>query len=158
MTFLTKNEIEKKLKILLSDKYKDETPKFTKNDIYKYNESVNSDELYSLIKEAVDIEIQFITDALPCNLIGMNMDLMKQYIEFVADRLIIQLGYEKIYNTANPFPFMERISVEGKTNFCYCHRIFIFTRPFHSRPSNGSALPFRNRLSDIIALLGYPSN
>jgi ribonucleotide reductase beta subunit family protein with ferritin-like domain len=78
---------------------------------------LSKDELYLLIKEAVNIEQEFITEALPCNLIGMNMVLMKNYIEFVADRLIVQLGYEKIYNTINPFQFMERISVEGKTNF-----------------------------------------
>ena len=54
---------------------------------------------------------------LPCRFIGMNAKLMSQYIEFVADRLVVQLGYEKIYNTANPFDFMEMISLEGKTNF-----------------------------------------
>ena len=70
-----------------------------------------------LIKEAVLIEQEFITEALPCKLIGMNAKLMKQYIEFVADRLIVQLGYPKIYNSANPFDFMEMISLEGKTNF-----------------------------------------
>jgi len=70
-----------------------------------------------LIKEAVVIEQEFITEALPCKLIGMNAKLMKQYIEFVADRLIVQLGYSKIYNSANPFDFMEMISLEGKTNF-----------------------------------------
>jgi len=71
----------------------------------------------SLIKEAVDIEKEFICEALPCKLIGMNSTLMSQYIEFVADRLIVQLGYEKVYKTANPFDFMEMISLEGKTNF-----------------------------------------
>ena len=70
-----------------------------------------------LIKEAVVIEQEFITEALPCKLIGMNAKLMKHYIEFVADRLIVQLGYPKIYNSANPFDFMEMISLEGKTNF-----------------------------------------
>ena len=70
-----------------------------------------------LIKESVDIEKEFICEALPCKLIGMNADLMSKYIEFVADRLIVQLGYTKIYNTPNPFDFMEMISLEGKTNF-----------------------------------------
>ena len=70
-----------------------------------------------IIREAVKIEKQFITKALPCQLIGMNADLMKQYIEFVADRLSLQLGYPKIYNSANPFDFMERISLENKDNF-----------------------------------------
>ena len=70
-----------------------------------------------IIKEAVKIEKNFITKALPCELIGMNADLMSQYIEFVADRLVTQLGYPKIYDAANPFDFMERISLEGKDNF-----------------------------------------
>ena len=70
-----------------------------------------------LIKEAVDIEKEFICEALPCKLIGMNQKLMKQYIEFVADRLIVQLGYSKIYKVSCPFDFMEMISLEGKTNF-----------------------------------------
>ena len=70
-----------------------------------------------IIKEAVKIEKNFITKALPCELIGMNAVLMSQYIEFVADRLAVQLGYPKIFNVANPFDFMERISLEGKDNF-----------------------------------------
>ena len=72
---------------------------------------------YEIIKESVEIEKEFILDALPCRLIGMNNILMSQYIEFVADRLCIQLGYEKIYNSSNPFDFMEMISVQSKTNF-----------------------------------------
>ena len=72
---------------------------------------------HKILREAVKIEKQFITKALPCELIGMNADLMKQYIEFVADRLCLQLGYAKIYNAANPFDFMERISLENKDNF-----------------------------------------
>lgn len=70
-----------------------------------------------IIKEAVTIEKNFITKALPCELIGMNAELMSQYIEFVADRILMQLGYPKIYESANPFEFMERISLEGKDNF-----------------------------------------
>jgi ribonucleotide reductase beta subunit family protein with ferritin-like domain len=73
--------------------------------------------VHDIIMEAVEIEKEFICDALPCRLIGMNSDMMKNYIEFVADRLSSQLGYGKIYNTANPFDFMEMISVETKTNF-----------------------------------------
>ena len=73
--------------------------------------------IYEIIKDAVTIEKEFICEALPCRLIGMNAKLMSQYIEFVADRLVVQLGYEKIYNTANPFDFMEMISLEGKPNF-----------------------------------------
>jgi len=70
-----------------------------------------------IIKNAVEIEKEFICEALPCNLIGMNSKLMSQYIEFVADRLAVQLGNNKIYNSSNPFDFMEMISIEGKTNF-----------------------------------------
>jgi ribonucleotide reductase beta subunit family protein with ferritin-like domain len=70
-----------------------------------------------IIKEAVKIETNFIVNALPCELIGMNAKLMTQYIEFVADRLLMQLGYEKLFQAVNPFDFMERISLEGKDNF-----------------------------------------
>ena len=70
-----------------------------------------------IIKEAVQLEKEFITESLPCNLIGMNMDLMKQYIEYVSDRLLLMLGLDKIYNVSNPFQWMELISIQGKTNF-----------------------------------------
>ncbi|MBK9477414.1 MAG: ribonucleotide-diphosphate reductase subunit beta [Bacteroidetes bacterium] len=70
-----------------------------------------------IIKNAVEIEKEFVTDALPVRLIGMNADLMCQYIEFVADRLLVALGCPKVYNAANPFDFMELISLQGKTNF-----------------------------------------
>ena len=73
--------------------------------------------ILEIIKEAVVLEKEFITESLPCNLIGMNMDLMKQYIEYVSDRLLLMLGLEKEYNASNPFPWMELISVQGKTNF-----------------------------------------
>ena len=72
---------------------------------------------HKIMREAVMIEKEFITESLPCALIGMNAKMMSSYIQFVADRLLVQLGYEKLYETANPFPFMERISLEGKTNF-----------------------------------------
>jgi ribonucleotide reductase beta subunit family protein with ferritin-like domain len=68
-------------------------------------------------KEAVEIEVEFICEALPCRLIGMNSVLMTQYIQFVADRLCVQLGYDKIFNVKNCFPWMELISLESKTNF-----------------------------------------
>ncbi|KAI0917039.1 Ribonucleotide-diphosphate reductase (RNR), small subunit, variant 2 [Taiwanofungus camphoratus] len=70
-----------------------------------------------IIMEAVEIEQEFLTDALPCALIGMNAKLMCQYIEFVADRLVFALGDPKIYNSTNPFDFMDMISLQGKTNF-----------------------------------------
>ena len=73
--------------------------------------------IHEIIREAVDIETEFICEALPCRLIGMNSQLMTQYIQFVADRLCLQLGYDKIYNVTNSFEFMEMISLERKTNF-----------------------------------------
>lgn len=73
--------------------------------------------IYEIVKDAVEIEKEFITEALPCRLIGMNAKLMTQYIEFVADRLCLQLGYDKIYNAHNPFDFMELISIDTKVNF-----------------------------------------
>jgi ribonucleotide reductase beta subunit family protein with ferritin-like domain len=83
----------------------------------KLKHKLSEEEIYRIVDEAVDIEKQFIIDALPCRLIGMNNILMRQYIEFVADRLIIQLGYKKLYGSTNPFSWMEMISLEGKGNF-----------------------------------------
>ena len=83
----------------------------------KLDKKLSEERVYEIITEAVKIEKEFITYALPCRLIGMNSTLMGQYIEFVADRLLVQLGCSKFYNTPNPFSFMELISLEGKTNF-----------------------------------------
>jgi ribonucleoside-diphosphate reductase beta chain len=74
-------------------------------------------EVEAIITEAVEFEKEFVTDALPVSLIGMNAELMAQYIEYVADRLLLSLGCEKVYNATNPFAFMEMISLQGKTNF-----------------------------------------
>ena len=81
------------------------------------NNKLSKDEVKEIIMDAVAIEKEFVTDAIPVRLIGMNSDLMAQYIEFVADRLLVELGNEKVYNTANPFDFMDMISIQGKTNF-----------------------------------------
>ena len=83
----------------------------------KLNNKLNKQKIREIVKEAVVIEKEFICEALPCKLIGMNAKLMSQYIEFVADRLLVQLGYNKIYKVSCPFDFMEMISLEGKTNF-----------------------------------------
>ena len=83
----------------------------------KLENKLSKELVYDIIKEAVEIEKEFIIHALPCRLIGMNADMMNRYIEFVADRLVTQLGYDKIYSTINPFDFMEMISLEGKGNF-----------------------------------------
>ena len=83
----------------------------------KINNKVPKDIVYEIFKEAVSIEKTFINESIPCNMIGMNQILMAEYIEFVADRLLVQLGYERLYNTQNPFDFMELISMRSKTNF-----------------------------------------
>tara|TARA_Y100000768_G_C23981257_1_gene685938 strand:- start:349 stop:1395 length:1047 start_codon:yes stop_codon:yes gene_type:complete len=75
------------------------------------------EEVQKIIADAVEIEKEFVTESLPVRLIGMNADLMSQYIEFVADRLLVELGNDKIYNTSNPFDFMDMINLQGKTNF-----------------------------------------
>lgn len=81
------------------------------------NNKMTQDRIETIIKEAVAIEKEFITESLPVSLIGMNSNLMAQYIEFVADRLLVSLGHAKVWNTKNPFAFMENIALEGKTNF-----------------------------------------
>jgi ribonucleoside-diphosphate reductase subunit M2 len=83
----------------------------------KLIKKMDKSRIHEIIKEAVEIETEFICDALPCRLIGMNSELMTQYIQFVADRLCVQLGYKKIYNVTNCFSWMEMISLERKTNF-----------------------------------------
>ena len=78
---------------------------------------LSKQQVQDIIVDAVNIEKEFVTDALPVKLIGMNAELMGQYIEFVADRLLVELGNEKIYNVGNPFDFMDLINLQGKTNF-----------------------------------------
>lgn len=80
-------------------------------------ERASNDDVLAIIEEAVEVETEFITKCLPVSLIGMNCALMTQYIQFVADRLLISLNVPSIYNVSNPFPFMEMISLQGKTNF-----------------------------------------
>jgi len=93
------------------------------------------EEIRSIIMGAVVLEKEFICDSLPCALIGMNAKMMSQYIEFVADRLAVQLGLDKIYKTANPFDFMELISLEGKANF-FEKKVSEYSRPM----DNGGAI------------------
>ncbi len=78
---------------------------------------VPKDRIKEIIVDALDIERQFVTESLPVSLIGMNAGLMTQYLEFVADRLLVELGCERVYGSANPFDFMDMISLQGKTNF-----------------------------------------
>ena len=75
------------------------------------------EQVTQIILDAVEIEKEFVTDALPVRLIGMNSESMGQYIEFVADRLLMELGCDKVFNATNPFDFMDMISIQGKTNF-----------------------------------------
>lgn len=83
----------------------------------KLKNRLSESTVQDMVKEAVDIEMKFITESIPCAMIGMNEELMKEYIKFVADRLLLMIGYGKIYNTQNPFSFMEFAALEGKTNF-----------------------------------------
>jgi ribonucleoside-diphosphate reductase beta chain len=83
----------------------------------KIKNRINENIVENIFKEAVEIEKEFITDSIPCHMIGMNASLMKEYIEFVSDRLLLQLGYNKIWNTQNPFEWMELISLRPKSNF-----------------------------------------
>ena len=96
--------------------------------LYHTLEPRSETQIHTIIKEAVVLEKEFICNALPCSLIGMNAKMMSQYIEFVADRLAVQLGTKKIYGTANPFDFMDLISLEGKTNF-FEKKVSDYSRP-----------------------------
>jgi ribonucleotide reductase beta subunit family protein with ferritin-like domain len=95
-------------------------------------------EVHAIFQEAVDIEKKFICESLSCSFIGMNQDLMTQYIHFVADRLLVELGYSKLFNVVNPFDFMESISMEGKTNF------------FESRPTQYQKSSVMNKTRDTM--------
>ena len=83
---------------------------------------LSEEELHEIVSNAVAIEKEFVCDALSCALVGMNADLMSDYVEFVADRLLVQLGASKYYNAQNPFDWMETISLQGKANF-FEHRV-----------------------------------
>ena len=78
---------------------------------------LDQEEVYEMFRDALRVETEFITESIPCAMLGMNATLMTEYIQFVADRLLVQLGYEKLNNTANPFPFMDRSNIECRTNF-----------------------------------------
>ena len=94
----------------------------TQTSVWLYNDlkpefRLPEEKVHKIIKEALDIEKSFIIESIPCAMLGMNATLMSQYLEYVSDQLLIQLGYNKIWNTKNPFDFMENMSVENKTNF-----------------------------------------
>jgi ribonucleotide reductase beta subunit family protein with ferritin-like domain len=88
---------------------------------------LSQETVHNMIKDAVEIEDEFINESIPCSMLGMNATLMSQYIKFVADRLLVQLGYEKVWNTQNPFPFMDRIGIEHKENF-FENRVSMYTK------------------------------
>ena len=90
--------------------------------VFKYtslpsSEQLSQESVHAIFSEAVQIEQEFITESIPCRMVGMNSEFMVEYIRMVADRLLVQLGYEKLYGAKNPFPFMDRIGLNGKTNF-----------------------------------------
>lgn len=99
---------------------------------------LSESDVHAMFMDAVNIEIKFITESLPCSLLGMNADLMIQYIKYVADRLLVDLGYAKFWNIPNPFDFMESISLEGKTNF------------FESRPTQYQKASTLNKSIDNV--------
>ena len=81
------------------------------------NNKVSQKTVNEILQEAVDIEIEFITESISCKMIGMNVDLMTQYVKYVADRFLVQLKFEKIYNEENPFDFMKSFGLDNKSNF-----------------------------------------
>lgn len=98
---------------------------------------LSKEEMEELMREAVVIEEEFIVDSLPCSLLGMNSELMKQYIQFVADRLLLQLGYDKIWGVKNPFPFMDRTNLDKKENF-FEGRVGNYQKAQLHRPSDNA--------------------
>lgn len=114
--------------------------------------------VYRIIQEAVEIEKSFITESLPVSLIGMNAFLMSQYIEFVADVLVLQLGFPKIYETSNPFSWMELIDMRGKTNF-FERRVGEYSRPnIHTRPNTKKKRKRERSTSERTLSASLPDN
>lgn len=106
--------------------------------LYSYLQNkLSAETVHSIVREAVAIEKEFICEAIPCHLLGMNADLMSQYIEFVADRLLIQLNYPTLWNTKNPFDFMDRIGLANKTSF-FEARVAEYSRA-HVSVGNGAS-------------------
>ena len=97
---------------------------------------IPEDKIHEMFIDAVEIETEFIVSSLPCSLLGINSDSMTVYIKYVADRLVSELGYNKIWNVKNPFDFMEKISMEGKTNF------------FEARPTQYQKSSIMNKTRD----------
>lgn len=101
----------------------------------KVSNRVPQNIVHDMFRDAVAVEKNFIIDSIPCSMLGMNSDLMGTYIEFVADRLLVQCDYEKLFNVTNPFPFMERISIQNRTNF-FESRVAEYSKANVGRGSN----------------------
>jgi ribonucleotide reductase beta subunit family protein with ferritin-like domain len=112
----------------------------------KMKNKLSRKRVVDIIREATEIEKEFAGDALKCSLIGMNENHMKQYIEFVADRLCVQLGYQKIYGTKNPFDWIEAMSLKQKSNF-FEHRVSQYSLADTSNGGSGE-----NSNNDIFSL------
>ena len=108
---------------------------------HKLTNKLSDEDVYAIVKEAVECETEFITESLPVSLIGMNARDMKQYIQFVADRLLVQLGYQKVYKVGNPFDFMDLISLEGKTNF-FEKKVSEYSKPGVGMDTNQMVIKF----------------
>lgn len=114
--------------------------------LYSYIENkLSENEVHEIFKEAFEIEKEFICDSIQCNLLGMNSDKMVQYIQFVSDRLLVDLGYSKIYNVVCPFNFMNNICLDGKTNF-FENRVTEYNR---AEQINGTGLDNTDILEDF---------
>ena len=101
------------------------------NELLTPAERMKQDDVHAMVREAVALEFEFITEAIPCAMIGMNADLMTTYVQFVADRLLTQLDYDHVFGAQNPFPFMERTALEGKANF-FERRDSSYAKPTYS--------------------------
>lgn len=108
---------------------------------------LSEDKVRAIIDEALQIEKEFITESLPVSLIGMNADMMKQYLEYVADNLLVMLGLQKVYNSKNPFPFMEQIALKNKTNF-FEKRVAEYNKAKSGESAENNELAFDSSLLD----------
>jgi ribonucleotide reductase beta subunit family protein with ferritin-like domain len=107
----------------------------------KIKNRLSEQTVHKMFKEAYEIEKEFICESLSCSLIGMNKEMMQKYIQFVSDRLLVQLGYSEIWKSSNPFPFMENISMEGKSNF-FERKPTQYQHPFVLNKTKGSTYNF----------------
>ena len=112
------------------------------------NNKISQERVEEMIEDAVNIEIEFIVDSIPCRLIGMNSDLMTEYIKYVADRLLVQLGFIKKYNASNPFDFMKTFSLVSKTNF-FEAKVTEYQHSSTAKPVGEDSWDFATEFNDI---------